>query len=206
MQAQPVQRQSPADYLDWERNQETRHEYRDGEIFAMTGASRAHHLLCGNTFALLHGGLRGRPCEVYSSDMRVKVQDTGIYTYPDILAVCGEPRFEDDQVDTLLNPVLIAEVLSRSTATYDRGAKFAHYRRLPSLRHYLLIAQTEPRVEHYLEHCQRQDQERWLLIEYREPEDRIEIESLDCRLRLGDIYERVPLPLGDAGAALDSPA
>ena len=123
---------NPQDYLAWERQQETRHEYVNGEIHAMTGASREHNLINGNLFAALHTQTRGKPCEVYSNDMRVKVSETGMYTYPDIAVACGKPEFEDTQVDTLLNPVLIVEVLKVSTEGYDRGAKFAHYRTLPS--------------------------------------------------------------------------
>ena len=189
MQPQPELPLSQEDYLAWERRQETRHEYLAGEIFAMTGASREHNLICGNAFALLHTQLRGKPCEVYSNDMRVKVRETGIYTYPDIVAVCGEPRFEDEQVDTLLNPVLIVEILSESTERYDRGTKFAHYRRLDSFREYLLVAQTERRVERY----RRQEGDSWLLVEYQDPEDEIVLESLGCRAKLADIYERVAL-------------
>ena len=197
MQAQPERFLTPAEYLAWERQQETRHEYVNGEVFAMTGASREHNLLCMNLGAALHAQLRGKPCEVYANDMRVKVEETGIYTYPDIVAVCGEPRFEDDCVDTLLNPVLIVEVLSESTERYDRGAKFAHYRGRASFQEYLLVAQTELRVERY----RRQDGGRWLFVEYRDPEDQVELESLGCRLRLADIYERVALPTTPGPAA-----
>nr|WP_209262270.1 Uma2 family endonuclease [Thiorhodococcus minor] len=176
--------------MQWERRQETRHEYVGGEIFAMTGASRAHNLICGNTFAALHGQLRRRACEVYSADMRVKVTETGLYTYPDIAALCEPPQFEDAEVDTLLNPSLIIEVLSDSTERYDRGANFAHYRNLASLSHYLLVSQSEYRVEHYV----RQAGRHWLLTEYLDPEERIALTRIDCSLRLTDIYERVSFP------------
>ena len=175
------------EYLDWERQQDTRHEYFDGEIFAMTGASRKHNLLCGNVFSSLHAQLRGQPCEVYANDMRVKVSETGMYTYPDIVAACESPAFEDAAVDTLLNPVLIIEVLSDSTERYDRGTKFLHYRTLPSLQDYLLVAQDVCRVEHYA----RQADRRWLLTEYQDPDDSIHLESMACRLVLREIYERV---------------
>lgn len=186
---QPKTYLTAPDYLAWERQQETRHEYFNGEIFAMTGASRAHNLLCGNTFSALHAQLRGTPCEVYNSDMRVKVSETGMYTYPDIVAACAEPQFEDAEVDTLLNPVLIIEVLSDSTEQYDRGVKFRHYRTLPSLQDYLLVAQTECRVEHYT----REAGSRWLLTEYGGPDDTIDLISVGCRLYLREMYERVPL-------------
>lgn len=187
MSAQPQSFLTPQDYLDWERQQETRHEFLDGHVFAMTGASRAHNVLCLNIAASLHQQLRGKPCEIYANDMRVKVSETGMYTYPDIVAVCGEPRFEDAAVDTLLNPVLIIEVLSETTERHDRGAKFTHYRSLASLREYLLISQTECRVERYA----RQPGNHWLLTEYQDPEDRIDLTSLDAHLQLAEVYERL---------------
>lgn len=182
-------RLTPQDYLDWERQQETRHEYVNGEIHAMTGASRNHNLICINFVASLHGQLRGKPCEVYSNDMRVKVSETGMYTYPDVVVACSKPEFEDAHVDTLLNPVLIAEVLSESTANYDRGAKFLHYRNLPSLMDYLLVAQDECRVEHY----SRQPGNRWLLTDYRELNEQIDLISIRSVLLLRDLYERVEI-------------
>ncbi len=185
-QPQP-QRSRPDDYLTWERQQTTRHEWVNGEIHAMTGASREHNLICVNLAASLHAQMRGQPCEVYSNDMRVKVSETGLYTYPDIVVVCGKPEFEDAQVDTLLNPALIVEVLSDSTEGYDRGAKFAHYRTLPSLRDYLLIAQNEYRVEHYA----RQADHRWLLTDYQGMDETVILAALGCELRLLDLYERV---------------
>src|SRR5206468_6291774 len=118
-------------------------EYINGQIYAMSGASREHNLIVVNLIRELSSQLRGRPCEVYASDMRVKVRPTGMYTYPDVVAVCGEPRFEDEQVDTLVNPAVIVEVLSPSTEAYDRGQKFAHYRKLESLTEYVLVAQNE---------------------------------------------------------------
>ncbi len=189
MNTQPQPRLTPQEYLAWERQQETRHEFFDGEIFAMTGASREHNLVCGNTFSALHAQLRGTPCEVYNNDMRVKVSQTGMYTYPDIVAACAEPQFEDAEVDTLLNPVLIIEVLSNSTEQYDRGAKFGHYRTVASLQDYLLVAQTECRVEHYV----RKASSRWLLAEYRSLDETIDLSAVGCRLLLREMYERVPL-------------
>jgi Uma2 family endonuclease len=187
MSAQPESFLTAQDYLVWERQQETRHEYLEGQVFAMTGASRAHNVLCMNLSASLHQQLRGKPCEIYANDMRVKVSETGMYTYPDLVAACGEPRFEDQAVDTLLNPVLIIEVLSDSTERYDRGAKFTHYRSVVSLREYLLVSQHESRVEHYV----RQPGNHWLLTEYQEMQDRIDLNSLDSYLSLAEVYERI---------------
>jgi Uma2 family endonuclease len=190
MNVQPQSLLTALDYLAWERQQETRHEFLNGQIFSMTGASRAHKVLCGNMFATLHSQLRGKPCEVYANDMRVKVSETGMYTYPDIVVACGEPRFEDQAVDTLLNPVLIIEVLSDSTERYDRGAKFTHYRSIASLQEYLLVSQTECRIEHYL----RQPGNHWLLTEYQDFHDRIDLNSLGSQLTLSEVYERI-LPI-----------
>ena len=124
---------TPDEYLALERKAEYKSEYFGGEIFAMTGASRKHNLVAGNIFAALHLQLKKRPCEIYPSDMRVKVSPTGLYTYPDVAVVCGEPMFDDEQKDTLLNPTVLVEVLSKSTASYDRGEKFEHYRKIKSL-------------------------------------------------------------------------
>src|SRR5947208_2413562 len=138
------------EYLDLERKAEVKSDYIAGRMFARSRANRRHNLIAGNLFGLLWSQLRGRGCEVCASDMRVKVSPTGMYTYPDIVGVCDEPRFEDGYTDTLLNPQVIVEVLSESTEAYDRGEKFAHYRRLDSLREYVLVAQAKLRVEHYV--------------------------------------------------------
>ncbi len=124
---------SPEEYLRLERQSEYKSEYLNGEIFAMSGASRKHNLITGNIGSEFNQQLRGKPCEAYISDMRVKVTATGLYTYPDVIVVCGEPKFEDKYVDTLLNPTLLVEVLSPSTERYDRIAKSSYYRTLDSL-------------------------------------------------------------------------
>jgi Uma2 family endonuclease len=183
----PEARYTPAEYLEMERHSETRHEYLDGEIFAMGGASRRHNLISLNIAAELRAGARGRPCEVYAHDMRVRIEATGLYTYPDVVAVCGEPRFEDMEVDTLLNPTCLAEVLSKSTEDYDRGAKFEGYRTVPSLREVLLVAQDRPHIVHYL----RQPDGSWLLSEIRDPEGTLTLASLACELRMAEVYARV---------------
>ena len=140
---------TPEEYLAVERASETRSEYFAGDIVAMTGASRAHNLIVLNVGAELRAQLRGRACESYVEGMRVKVVAAGVYTYPDVVVVCGEPVFEDEQVDTVLNPTLIVEVLSPSTERYDRGRKLEHYRKIPSLSEYILIAQDARRIEWY---------------------------------------------------------
>lgn len=181
---------TPEEYLALERRSEHRSEYYGGEIFAMTGASRKHNLIVVNIGSELRNRLKGRACETYTSDMRVHVPATGLYTYPDVVVVCGEPQLEDENLDTLLNPVLIVEVLSKSTARYDRADKFTDYRSIPSFKEYMLVAQDEYRVEHYA----RQSDSRWLLTEYRSLEDAVLLVSLDCSLPLKEIYDRVSLP------------
>lgn len=180
---------TPEEYLALERQAERKSEYFAGEIFAMTGASRRHNLVAGNVFAALHVQLRRRPCEIYPSDMRVKVSPTGLYTYPDITAVCGEPLFDDEQRDTLLNPTVLVEVLSKSTASYDRGEKFEHYRKLSSLAEYLVIAQNKYHVEHYV----RQPDNQWLLSETDEIQKTVHLSSIECELALTDIYDKVEI-------------
>src|SRR4028118_400920 len=132
---------TPEEYLVFERQAEYKNEYFDGEIFAMVGASRKHNLITTNITRELSQQLKNKPCEVYSSDMRVRIPNANIYTYADLTVVCGEPKFEDAQFDTLLNPALIVEVLSKSTASYDRSQKFAFYRTIESLTDYILVAQ-----------------------------------------------------------------
>lgn len=178
---------APEQYLEAERRAETKSEYVNGQIFAMTGASRAHNLIVTNLVGELRTQLRGRPCEVYPSDMRVRVTETGLYTYPDVTVVCREPRLEDEHADTLLNPTLLIEVLFESTPRYDRGRKAEHYRRISSLEEYLLVDQTEPRVERY----RRRGEREWLLTEVSGLGERVELHSIDGALALRDVYERV---------------
>ncbi len=178
---------TPEDYLKIERAAEYKSEYYAGEMFAMSGARRAHNLMAANILAGIHPQLRRRSCEVYPSDMRVLVSATGLYTYPDVVVVCGEPQFADGVMDTLVNPTLLVEVLSPSTEAYDRGRKFEQYRKIESLRQYLLVASDRVSVELYT----RQASGQWLLSSAAEPDEVVELESVECRLRVGDIYEKV---------------
>jgi Uma2 family endonuclease len=197
MAAVPEPSLTPQEYLERERRAETKSEYLRGEMFAMTGASREHNLISGNIAGELRQQLRNRECEVYQSDMRVKVDPTGLYTYPDVVIVCGEPQFEDAECDTLLNPTVLVEVLSPSTADYDRGRKFTHYRSLPSLQEYLLISQERPLVEHYI----RRDADAWMLTDERLLECVLELPSIDCRLPMTEVYLKVHFPSeGTTGA------
>jgi Uma2 family endonuclease len=183
------QRLSELDYLALERRASSRSEFFRGRMYAMAGASRAHNLITLNVGSELRSQLRGRPCETYVNDMRVKVDATGLYTYPDVLVVCGEPRFEDAAGDTLLNPQVIIEVLSASTEAYDRSEKFDHYGRLDSLSDYVLISQDRCRVEHY----ERKGPEQWLLSVSTNPRGELSLQSIDCRVRVAEIYSRVTL-------------
>ena len=180
------QRYTPEQYLALERKAAYKSEYIDGHIIAMAGASRQHNLIAGNLYREVSQQLRGRPCEAYISDMRVKVSHTGLYTYPDVVMVCGEIRLEDADNDTLLNPTAIAEVLSASTEAYDRGEKFAHYRRLESLQEYLLVAQDKVRIEHYV----RQGAQ-WVLSEISDLGDTVHLAAVACTIALQDVYDKV---------------
>lgn len=187
MSTEPHRRVRIEDYLAWERQAETKSEYLDGEVLAMSGASRPHNLITLNVAASLHGQLRGRECEAYVGDMRVRIPSVNLYTYPDVTVVCGEPRFEDGEMDTLLNPTLILEVLSPTTEGHDRGKKFAWYRTLDSFREYVLVAQDEIRVELFT----RQEDGHWLLSEASRLEETLPLVSIGCELRLADVYDRV---------------
>jgi Uma2 family endonuclease len=187
MSSQPQPRFTPAEYLALERKALYKSEYLDGEIFAMSGASREHNLIALNVGAELRAALRQRPCEVYVGDMRVKVSPTGLYTYPDVVVACEEPQFEDAEVDTLLNPTVLVEVLSPSTEDYDQGKKFEHYRTLISLQEYLLVAQETPHLVHYV----RQPDHTWVLSETRRLDDTLYLPSISCHLSLAEVYAKV---------------
>jgi Uma2 family endonuclease len=178
---------SPEEYLRRERQAEYKSEFLNGEIFAMGGASEAHNLIAGNIFGELRPQLRERPCRAYISDMRVKVRSNGLYTYPDVVVVSGEREFEDDQVDTLLNPTVLIEVLSQSTERYDRIAKTSYYRTMDSLAEHLLVAPDEIRLEQYV----RQPNGQWLLSEYVTLDAVVNLPSIECTLKLSDVYDRI---------------
>jgi len=195
-------RLTPDEYLQRERAAPFRSEFLNGFVTATAGASREHNLIVGNLVRDVGIAFRGRPCEVYSSDMRVCVRETGLYTYPDVVAVCGGARFLEGGFDTLVNPTVIVEVLSPTTEAGDRGSRFAHYRRLPSLREYVLIAQDRVMVERFT----RQGDD-WRLTEFSRLEDALALDSIGCAMPLSEIYARVvpgaaeePVPATDAGS------
>ena len=177
---------TPEEYLAWERKLDIKHEYLRGEIIAMSGASRAHSLIVTNISGELYIQLKGETCEGHTNDIRVRTSPEISYFYPDILVVCGEPRFEDNVFDTLLNPIVLVEVLSPSTEAYDRGEKFEHYQQLTSLREYILVSQDEVRVEHH-----RRQHTEWQPTEFRSLKDVLSLTSIDCELSLEDVYRRV---------------
>ena len=180
---------TPEEYLAKERAADYKSEYYNGEIFAFAGASREHNTIVINLVLKLTPQIRKRNCEIYSNDMRVKVNATGLYTYPDVVVVCGKPKFEDDENDTLVNPTVIIEVLSASTENYDRGTKFEHYRAIDSLSDYILVAQNKIHLEHYV----RQSDRTWLFSENKSTEDKFKIDSIGCELLLAEIYEKVEI-------------
>jgi Uma2 family endonuclease len=178
---------TPEQYLEIERKAEYKSEYYKGEMFAMAGASLAHNHLVAAIVGEFLQQLRRSPCAVLPSDIRVVIPATGLYTYPDATVYCGEPQLLDGHKDTLLNPVLIVEVLSPSTEGYDRGRKFEHYRSIESLTTYLLIASDRVRVDLHT----RQADGTWNQKSVDRLEDQIELSSIGCRLSLADLYEKV---------------
>jgi Uma2 family endonuclease len=175
------------EYLAIERQAEFRSEYFAGEMFALAGASRRHNRIVTNLVSRLDSQLRDGPCNVYSTDLRVKVTSTGLYTYPDVAITCGEERFADGENDILLNPLVIIEVLSDSTEGYDRGKKFENYQSIESLKEYLLVSQNSQRVEQFV----KQNEKNWMYSEIHEPGESIKIQSIECELKLEDIYLKV---------------
>ncbi len=179
-----------AEYLAFERASESKHEFFDGELFAMTGGTPAHSLIATNFASEARAALKERPCVVFNSDLRVKVNPSGLYTYPDVTIVCGEQKFDDEQRDTLINPTIVVEVLSKSTASYDRGPKSKHFRKIDSLQALILIEQDCPAVEVY---C-RQSDGKWILSDATELTDSIAIEPIGIFIPLAEIYRRVTFP------------
>ncbi len=177
---------TPEEYLVKERKAEFKSEYRNGQIVAMPRANRQHNLINGNILYGFHRQLLERTDEVYANNMRVKVSDSSLYMYPDVVVVCDEPRFEDSHFDTLLNPTVIVEVLSPSTESYDRKDKFLSYQTLESLQEYILVSQNGVHVEQYV----RQD-DNWIQREFRSLDDVLVLASIECKLALRAIYAKV---------------
>jgi Uma2 family endonuclease len=177
------------EYLVRERKAEYKSEYFRGETFAMAGASARHNLIVLNTGSVLRDQLRKRPCLVYPSDLKLKIESTGLFTYPDITVVCGEPKFLDDHGDVLLNPVVIIEVLSESTEAYDRGKKFEHYRTIPSVQQIVLIAQERIAADCF----SRGANNEWMLRSCSNLDSSLRLDSVQCEVPLSEIYDKVQL-------------
>lgn len=183
----------PEEYLDLERNADRKSDYHAGQLFALAGASKAHNRIVSNLLRHLGNQLSDTPCFPYPSDMRVQVERSGPYVYPDVVVTCGDEKYLDDHSDTLLNPFVIVEVLSKSSEDYDRGKKFMLYRQISSLTSYVVVAQSRPIVELW----ERQTNNRWLLTESNGLDATLNIASLQAQLLLSDIYNRVAFPKGD---------
>jgi Uma2 family endonuclease len=183
-------RVTPEEYLERERKAEFKHEYRDGEMVAMNGASRWHVRIVTNLVRELSQRLRDTPCNVYSTDLRLAARPARLFTYPDVIVTCGEEQYIDEHFDTLLNPALIFEVLSESTKAYDRGKKFQSYRTVESLRDYVLVSQEKVHVEHWV----RQPDNEWNKTELGNATDTIRFSSLGVELPLSEIYLKIKFP------------
>lgn len=191
---------SEADYLAFDRESEVKHEFIDGRVYAMSGASEAHNLIAGSIYVSLYTQLRARPCKVYPSDMKVRTPSTRSYIYPDISVVCGDAEFDGDSRDILLNPTVVIEVLSPNTERFDRGRKFQRYRELESLQEYVLVAQDSPHVERFA----RQDNGLWQLSEVHGQPASLPLTSIACALRLAEIYEQIDFGSGESAPSAES--
>jgi Uma2 family endonuclease len=187
MSTQPKARLTPEEYLAIERAAEYKNEFFNGEIFAMTGASRQHNQITVNFVRVLGNQLLESPCNVYASEMRVKAISAQNYMYPDVVVTCGQTFFEDQEMDTLLNPKVLIEVLSPSTAAFDRAEKFAYYKLIESLTDYVLVNQKPYRVEHFV----KQEQGRWTYYDFTSADEVLRLDSVGCEVLLKDIYLKV---------------
>jgi len=178
---------SPEEYLAFERKSETRSEYFDGEIFAIAGASREHNQISANIVRVLGNQLLEKSCSVFSSDMKVKIIEIDKYTYPDIVVVCENEEYEDENDDILLNPLVIMEILSDSTEAYDRGDKFYHYQFIDSFTEYILVSQYFPKVEKFI----RRKNGTWIYSRCQSMEDIVEIDLIKCEIPVSEIYRKV---------------
>jgi len=189
-------RMTPAEYLEFERTSEIKHEYFDGEVFAMAGAKPNHNLINANIVSELRNRIVANEstCRIYPSDQRIKVEAIEKYTYPDISIACENIEFDDDSIPSLLNPVVIIEILSESTEAYDRGKKFMHYRLIPSLREYVLVSQDHCQVETYM----RSDAGRWIYSSHENLENMFNVEPVNCEISLSEIYRWIVFEDGDS--------
>jgi len=187
----PKKKLTEDQYLAIEADAEFKSEFYDGEMFAMAGANLSHNSVKDNLILEIGLRLKGGSCRTFSSDMRVKVKRTGLYTYPDIVIVCGEPEIERrGGLDTLLNPQVVIEILSKTTEGYDRGTKFRHYKRMASVKEYLIVCADRGCVDRFV----RQDDETWVLTTFDKPSGKMALASVPMRIPLADVYRNVELP------------
>lgn len=191
-----VQRMTLEEYLAFEEQSLHKHEFYNGEVFAMAGALPNHNRIVSNSLFLLGSVLRERKCEIFPSDQRLRVVAKNLFTYPDVSVVCNKPLFHDKR--SLMNPILLMEVLSKSTADYDRGAKFNFYRTIPSLQEYLTIDSRSVQVEKY----RRTTLTEWTFTEYSSPNDVVLLECIDVELRVEDLYRNVDFGMADSDDSL----
>ena len=185
---------TPEEYITLERKaipdaETVRSEYMNDKIIGRSSSNWAHNLITGNIVAGLYTRLGNSGSFIFANEMRVSIPSVNSYFYPDVGVVCEKPRFEDDVFDTLLNPIVIVEVLSPSTEAYDRGDKFAHYRQLTSLQEYILVSPDKVRVDHYVRHAAQ-----WILTDFQELEQHLPLTSIERELPLQEIYKSVPFP------------
>ncbi|MGL6096057.1 MAG: Uma2 family endonuclease [Fimbriiglobus sp.] len=195
MSAVPKRKLTAAEYLVIEKKAEFKSEFYNGEMFAMAGASREHNRVTDNLHGEMYGLFKGSRCQPMSRDQRVQIDATGLYTYPDLIIVCGRPEYSEHDRDTLVNPTALVEVLSPSTEAYDRGAKFRQYQQIPSLREYVMVAQDEPRIERYV----RQSNGDWLLTVFAGPDAEFAITTGPARVPMADVYRGVEFTPAQSG-------
>ncbi len=179
------------DYLAIEEESDYKSEYYNGEIIAMSGGSRNHSVICFNLNRRIGEAIDDKDCTGFDSNMKLRISKEDLFVYPDVMVVCGNIEFYENRTDILINPVLIVEVLSPSTLSFDRGEKSEYYRTLPSLKEYLLISQDKPTVEAYY----KQDEKKWLYSVAEGLEESIYLQSIDCKIALKDIYHKTEIPI-----------
>lgn len=187
MQAEEKKRYTPDEYLNFEVNSDTRHEYINREIIPMTGGTPEHNEIASILNAALRISLKGKPYSIFVADQRLWIPDRNLYTYPDVMVISRPLQRQQGRTDTITNPLMIAEVLSKSTKSYDRDEKFSAYRTIPTFQEYLLIDQYTPHVEQY----SKTDFRKWIFTEYEDTETSISLSSIACEIRVGDLYDSI---------------
>lgn len=188
--ARTVSRLTEGEFLVLERAAPSKSEFFAGEVFAMAGGSAMHSLIAANVIGELRSKLKGRPCKPFTSDLRIKVEATGLYTYPDVSVICGLLQFAGGSDDTVVNPTVLFEVLSDSTEAYDRGEKFRHYRQMPSLQEFVLVSQRLPRLEQFL----RRPNDEWTMRTAEGLEASLVLPALEITLELNEVFAGVEFP------------